>query len=118
MIQAKSPPHFFTLVFLTALSTLSLNMFLPSLASIAADLKVDYATVSLSVAGYLAVTVIIQICAGPLSDRIGRRPVLLAALTLFCFASLGCALAQNIWVFLAFRLLQGGIISGLSLIHI
>ena len=47
---ATSPPGFFTLVFLTGLSILSLNMFLPSLSNIAQEFQVDYTIVSLSVA--------------------------------------------------------------------
>lgn len=115
MQQAKTPPHLTTLVLLTAFSTLSLNMFLPSLAGIAEDLEADYGTVSLAVAGYLAVTAVIQLIVGPLSDRIGRRPVLLGALALFTCASVVCALAQDIWIFLTFRMLQGGVISGYAL---
>ena len=71
MPTIKTPPHISTLIALTAFSTLSLNMFLPSLASIADDLDADYGTVSLAVAGYLAVTAVIQLIAGPLSDRVG-----------------------------------------------
>lgn len=115
MSKAQSPPHLITLILLTAFSTLSLNMFLPSLASIAADLSADYSTVSLAVAGYLAVTAVVQLIVGPLSDRIGRRPVLLVALLVFTGASLVCALAQDVWTFLAFRMLQGGMISGYAL---
>lgn len=115
MTQTKTPPHLATLVLLTAFSTLSLNMFLPSLANIAVDLNADYATVSIAVAGYLAVTAIIQLVVGPLSDRIGRRPVLLVALTSFSIASIACSLAQDVWTFLIFRMLQGGIISGYAL---
>ncbi|WP_254446868.1 Bcr/CflA family efflux MFS transporter, partial [Ruegeria sp. HKCCD8929] len=94
---------------------MSLNMFLPSLANIAIDLETDYSTVSLAVSGYLAITAIIQLIIGPLSDRIGRRPVLLGALLIFLFASLGCTFAQNIEVFLCCRMLQGGIIGGYTL---
>ncbi len=115
MPQANTAPALITLILLTAFSTLSLNMFLPSLANIAADLGASYATVSLAVAGYLAVTGVIQLIVGPLSDRIGRRPVLLAALLVFTTASLGCALATDVWAFLAFRMLQGGVIAGYAL---
>ncbi|MGI9500935.1 MAG: MFS transporter, partial [Geminicoccaceae bacterium] len=87
---ATSPPRFATLVLLTGLSVLTLNMFLPSLPGIAADLDVGYALVSLSISGYLAMTAVLQLIIGPLSDRFGRRPVLLACLTLFTLASLGC----------------------------
>ena len=115
MKPAKDPPRLLTLVLLTGLSTLSLNMFLPSLPSIAGSFGSDYATVSLAVAGYLATTAIVQLVAGPLSDRYGRRPVLLFALCAFAFASAMCALADTIWMFLAFRMLQGAIISGYAL---
>lgn len=100
---------------LTGLSVLSLNMFLPSLANIADELRADYSLVSLSVAGYLGATAAMQLILGPLSDRHGRRPVLLASLAIFVAASLGCMLATDIRTFLLFRALQGVIISGWAL---
>jgi Bcr/CflA subfamily drug resistance transporter len=81
----------------------------------AQDFETDYAVVALSIAGYLGVTGLLMLVMGPLSDRFGRRPVLLAALTLFTLASTVCALATDIRVFLAFRVLQGAIISGSGL---
>ena len=114
---AATPPRFLTLVLLTGLSVLSLNMFLPSLPSIADELRADYAVVSLSIGAYLGATAVIQLIAGPLSDRFGRRPVLLVCLAVFTMASLVCALATNIWVFLAFRILQGAIIAGYAIAY-
>lgn len=113
--SATSPPKMLTLVLLTALSVLSLNMFLPSLSNMARDFQTDYALVNLSIAGYLAITAVLQLIMGPLSDRYGRRPVLLAGLAIFVLASLGCALATDIWIFLGFRVVQGAIISGAAL---
>lgn len=115
MPKPQTPPHLITLILLAAFSPLSLNMFLPSLASIADALKADYATVSFAVSGYLATTSIVLLIVGPLSDRIGRRPVLFGALALFAGASLMCALAESVWTFLAFRMLQGGMISGFAI---
>ena len=115
LTPASTPPRLATLVLLTGLSVLSLNMILPSLSNIAADLETDYALVSLSIAGYLAVTAVLQLIMGPLSDRYGRRPVLLAGLAIFVVASLVCALATDIWVFLVFRVLQGAIVSGYAI---
>ena len=109
---ATSPPRLFTLVILTGLSVLSLNMILPSLSNIANEFQVDYTLVSLSVAGYLGITAVLQLIIGPMSDRFGRRPVLLFGVTIFILASLGCMLAGNIWTFLVFRVMQGAIISG------
>ncbi len=99
-------PSLLTLILLTSISVLSLNMFLPSLSRIATELDADYALVSLSIGAYLGVSAALQIVMGPLSDLYGRRPVLLVGLAIFAIASLGCLLAQNIWVFLGFRLLQ------------
>ena len=113
--SATSPPKLSTLVLLTGLSVLSLNMFLPSLSNIAEEFQADYSLVSVSVAGYLGVTAVLQLIMGPLSDRFGRRPVLLVGLVIFILASLGCMLATNIWSFLGFRMLQGAIISGFVL---
>ena len=112
MTSANSPPKLFTLILLTGLSVLSLNMFLPSLNNIAIALQADYTLVSISISGFMAVTAILQLIIGPLSDRYGRRPILLAALAIFSIASVGCLLATDIWVFLFFRLLQSVITAG------
>ncbi len=112
MRAAQTPPTLITLIFATALSVLSLNMFLPSLAHMSEDFAVDYGLVNLSVAGYLAVSAILQLIMGPLSDRYGRRPVLLICMTIFVCASIGCALAESIWLFLGFRLLQAAVVAG------
>ena len=111
----RNPPRLLTLILLTSLSVLSLNMFLPSLSRIAADFEADYALVSLSIGGYLAVSSVLQIIMGPLSDLYGRRRVMLGAMGLFVVASVGCLLAPNITVFLAFRMLQSGVIGGMVL---
>ena len=112
---AQSPPGMFTLILVTGLSTVSLNMFIPSLPKISESLQADYGLVSLSIAGYLAMTGVLQIVMGPLSDRFGRRPVLLAGLLVFTVASAGCLLATDIWTFLAFRMLQASVICGAAL---
>ncbi len=112
LFAASSPPRLFTLVILTAFSVLTLNLFVPSLASMAADFGVDYGLVALAIAGYLGVTAVLMLLAGPLSDRFGRRPVMLAAIAIYIAASLVCTLSEDIWVFLVFRLLQGAVITG------
>ncbi len=115
MKPTKSPPALITLIFLGAFSTMSLNMFVPSLANIATDLETSYSTVSLAVAGYLAATAVIQIIAGPFSDRMGRRPVLLVSLLIFIIASIVCTIATDIRTFLIFRMLQAAIITGYAI---
>lgn len=112
MRAAQSAPHLVTLIVSTALAVLSLNMFLPSLPRIAADFDSSYSLVNLSLGGYLALSAVLQLIMGPLSDRYGRRPVLLASMLVFALASVGCVLAESIWVFLGFRMLQGAVVAG------
>lgn len=113
--KSSGAPRLVTLVLLTGLSVLSMNMFVPSLPHMAEDFGVDYALVNFAIVGYLAVTAFLQIILGPLSDRYGRRPVLIWGLVIFSFASLGCALAEDIYLFLAFRIAQGAIVSGAAI---
>tara|TARA_R110002096_G_scaffold46032_1_gene122966 strand:+ start:13110 stop:14300 length:1191 start_codon:yes stop_codon:yes gene_type:complete len=115
MTAVKTPPKLITLILITAASMLSLNMFMPSLSNMADDFGVSYGVMNISVSGYLAVTAVLQIIMGPLSDRFGRRPVLLGGGAVFCIATLGSIFATDIWVFLTFRILQGAIISGTAL---
>ncbi|MEM7194345.1 MAG: multidrug effflux MFS transporter [Pseudomonadota bacterium] len=111
MMPHTEKPRLATLVILTGMSMLSLNMFVPSLATMAAEFGTDYPTISIAVAGYLAATAAVQIIVGSLSDRIGRRPVVLGTLVVFTVASVGCAASDNVWIFLFFRLLQSAIAS-------
>ena len=108
---ALHPPRLITLILLCALSVISLNMFLPSLPGMAREFETDYALVTLAISGYAAATAAIQLIAGPLSDRFGRRPVILVSLVLFILASIGCLLATDITTFLICRLFQAAVIS-------
>ena len=77
--------------------------------------EAEYQLVQLSVALYLGMNAVLQLVIGPLSDRYGRRPVVLGSLMLFVAASIGCALSQDIYVFLMFRMIQAVVITGLVL---
>jgi MFS transporter, DHA1 family, multidrug resistance protein len=102
-------PQLATLILLSALAVLPVNMILPSLPNIAATFQADFALVNLSVAGYATVTALTAVIAGAMTDRYGRRPVVLMAVSIFIVASVGCALATNIGVFLLFRTMQASI---------
>ncbi|MBX2853393.1 MAG: multidrug effflux MFS transporter [Rhodobacteraceae bacterium] len=108
---ALHPPRLTTLILLSALSVISLNMFLPSLPNIAREFEADYGLVTLAISGYAAATAAIQLIAGPLSDRFGRRPVILLSLVLYIAASVGCLMATDITTFLVCRLFQAAVIS-------
>ena len=76
---------------------------------------VSYASAALAVSLYLAMNAVFQLFVGPLSDRYGRRPVVMVALAIFCCASLGCIISSSFEVFLVCRLLQAVVVTGLVL---
>ena len=114
-LNRRTPPHIVTLILLAGISALTMNIFLPSLPGMATYFGVSYATMQQSVPLYLALSALMQIILGPISDRIGRRPVLLGALVLFLIATLGTLLAPTAEVFLAFRMAQAVIAAGMVL---
>ncbi len=76
-LDRATPPHIVTLVVLTGISALTMNIFLPSLPGMTAYFQTDYRLMQLSVSLYLAVSAVLQIVIGPISDRYGRRSVML-----------------------------------------
>jgi MFS transporter, DHA1 family, multidrug resistance protein len=94
------------LSFLTALGPLSMDMYLPSLPDIARTLQVPTLQVQLTISSYLFGFAVGQIFYGPVSDRLGRRPVLLAALVVYALATIGCAAARSIDALIGLRFLQ------------
>jgi DHA1 family bicyclomycin/chloramphenicol resistance-like MFS transporter len=114
-LNNTTPPSIFTLICLSATGALAMNIFLPSLPAMAKSFDVAYATATLSVTLFLAMNAVFQLFVGPLSDRYGRRPIVLGALVLFCISSLGCILATSFEVFLICRLLQAVVVAGLVL---
>ncbi|WP_424978475.1 multidrug effflux MFS transporter [Leisingera sp. S232] len=102
----RTPPRIFTLILLAGLSALGMNLHLPSLAGMAEYYVVDYRVMQLSVALYLAGNAVVQIFVGPISDQMGRRPVILGSIALFLLATLGCIYAPTAEVFLLFRVAQ------------
>lgn len=106
MSSPASGPRLLTLTLLSALAILPINFFLPSLTRMAAEFGVDYGVMGLALAAYAGVSAGLQLLLGPLSDRFGRRPVVLGALAVFILATLGCMLAPDAWSFLACRMVQ------------
>lgn len=114
-MDRRTPPHILTLVLLAGLGALNMNILLPSLPAMADYFGTDYAIMQLAISAYLAATALLQIITGPLSDRFGRRPVLIASLVIFLAATLMATLATSIEAFLAARLLQAVIVTGFAL---
>jgi len=100
---------------LSAIGPLTTDMYLPSLPDIARQLDASTAQVQLTISAYLIGFAVGQIFYGPVSDRQGRKPVLIAAIALYCVASLACALSTSIEMLIVARAFQalggsGGIV--------
>lgn len=108
-LDRTTPPHIATLILMAGVGALSLNVFLPSLPSMAEHFGVDYSLMQLSVSLYLATTAVVQIAIGPISDRYGRRPVVITMVSVFILVSVGAIYAPNYTTFLVCRLLQTSI---------
>lgn len=93
-------------VALTSIGPLSTDFYLPALPAIARALHTDSAGVQLTLSVYLLGFGAGQLLVGPLSDRFGRRPVLLWGMLVFLLSSLVCVLADSLVTLVAARLLQ------------
>lgn len=114
-LDRTTPPHIITLVMIAGISALNMTIFLPSLAAMTIYFDTDYATMQYALSGYLAMTAVLQIIVGPISDKIGRRPVVLGSLAIFILASIGTYFATSITMFLFFRMLQAAVATGIAL---
>ncbi|MCK9510577.1 MAG: multidrug effflux MFS transporter [Pigmentiphaga sp.] len=104
------------LVAVAAISPLGINIYLPSMPGMARSLGVDYATIQVTLSVYLTAVALGQLIVGPLSDRFGRRPVLLIGLCMYVLGSLVCGLAENIFWLNIGRVIQAlGGCSGITL---
>ncbi len=105
MSQARRP-SLAILIAVTAVGTFTLNAILPSMPGLQRAFDTNYAVVQLTLTVYLAGLAVAQLVYGPLSDRFGRRPVLLAGLGIFLAGTVLCVLASSIETLIAGRLVQ------------
>jgi DHA1 family bicyclomycin/chloramphenicol resistance-like MFS transporter len=91
---------------LTSMGPLSVDMYLASLPDMGRLLAAPTAQVQLTISFYLFGFAIAQVFYGPLSDRHGRKPVLLTALGIYLLATAGCALATSIEALIVARFIQ------------
>ncbi|EJK4087972.1 Bcr/CflA family multidrug efflux MFS transporter [Escherichia coli] len=91
---------------LSVLGFLATDMYLPAFAAIQADLQTPASAVSASLSLFLAGFAAAQLLWGPLSDRYGRKPVLLIGLTIFALGSLGMLWVENAATLLVLRFVQ------------
>ncbi len=115
-------PPVLALIAISALSPFAINAVVPSIPAIETAFGASYSRVQLIVALFLASVALSQILIGPLSDRFGRRPVLLCGFALFIVASVAAPFASSVDMLIAIRVVQGasgcvGIVLGRAIVR-
>jgi len=97
---------------LSMIGPFAIDTYLPSFPAIEAEFGVSRALLSQSLGAYLMAFAIATLFWGPITDRFGRRNVILSGMFLYLFASVGCAISESYDQFLLFRFIQGAAASG------
>ena len=92
---------------LSAIGPVAVDMYLPALPTIAADLGTNVGAVQLSLVSFFLALAVGQPIYGPLADLFGRRPPLIAGLAIFVAAAVGCTFVKSVDALVALRFLQG-----------
>jgi DHA1 family bicyclomycin/chloramphenicol resistance-like MFS transporter len=109
-------PPLWLLVLITTSGTFGIHVFVPALPQAAAEFGVSTGAMQLTISLYVLGLAVGQLGYGPLSDALGRRPVLLAGLALYSLAGLAAALAPDVRFLIGARMLQAlGGCAGLAL---
>lgn len=99
--------HFAVLGLLAMLAPLATSFYLPGLPELGVDLGVTVPQAQLTVSATLVGLALGQLVLGSVSDRIGRRRLMIAGMAVFSVATLLCAMAPSLWVLILLRLVQG-----------
>ncbi len=116
------PAPLWLLAMITFSGTLAMHVFVPALPRAAHDLGASAGSLQLTISCYILGLAFGQLFYGPVSDRYGRRPVLMAGLVLYTLASIAAALTPGIQALIATRLLQAlggcaGIVLGRAIVR-
>jgi DHA1 family bicyclomycin/chloramphenicol resistance-like MFS transporter len=103
----RSAGYVALLVALGSFGSLTMSIYTPVMPSVGADLGAGSDSVKLTLTTYMLGFAIGQLFYGPLSDRYGRRPVLLVGVSFFIATTLACSLAPSIGSLIGLRVLQG-----------
>jgi MFS transporter, DHA1 family, multidrug resistance protein len=115
-------PPVLALVAISAVSPFAINAVVPSMPAIEHEFETNYGRVQLILSMFLAAIAISQIVIGPLSDRFGRRPVLLIGFAIFIGTCVASPFAPSIEALIAIRVVQGasgcvGIVLGRAIVR-
>ena len=122
LLKVKSDSRLLLLIYIIAILLamnylLSSDMFVPSLPKISNDLGVTASLARMMIPFFIIALAIVQLFSGPISDKYGRRPVIIVGCIVYLIASVLCLLSTSILLLLIGRILQGigcGVLVGLS----
>ena len=95
----KERPHLLTLSLLAGTYILVQVIIVPSLTDLQEQFKTDYKTIQYTISGYLLGVAFVNFIAGPLSDRFGRRPIMLVFFSIFLLPRWGVIFHQILIAF-------------------
>ncbi|MBF6027462.1 MFS transporter [Pseudomonas sp. P115] len=106
VIKRHQPSRFILITCISLISFFPINILLPSFPALSAHFDTPTTDVALSISLFTLVFSISQLVAGPLSDKWGRKEVLIGCIALSILGAIGCALAPDYLTFLLFRSVQ------------
>ncbi len=112
----------FILILVVSLSTFSTDSYVPSMPHMVTNLNTTQPLIQLTLSFYLIGFAISMLTCGSLSDRFGRRPILLGGVFLYFISTLFCVFAANVWVLIIARFFQAlggccGIVIGRTIVR-
>lgn len=119
IVRKMSPVLFVVcIVFIMAVNWMACDMFLPAQPQIVEYFQTDAGTLNLALSVWFVVSAVSVLIGGPLSDKFGRKPMLLLAVLFFTGFGFGCMLAPSVWFLIACRggaAFGGGIITAVTM---
>ena len=114
-------PFIVMILLLSMFGPLSTDMYLSALPVMVDDFNTNEAVMNMSLYMFMLTLSFCILFLGPLSDKYGRRRVLLTAMSVYTVSNAACCFVDNIWVFIALRIVQavgsgGALVSGFALI--
>lgn len=106
----KQNSRIFLLFYIAAISALGpllTDFYLPALPSMINVFSATTTQIQLTITCFLIGLALGQLIMGPLSDKFGRKPILIVSLAMFIVATIGCLCVDTIQAFICFRLIQG-----------
>lgn len=118
MLQPRSRPLLWLLAFINAIGPMSTDMYLPAWPRMIEALNTDISHIQLTLSSYMAGLAVCQLVCGPLSDRFGRKPVILGGMLVYLVATIACAMAVSVEQLIVLRIVQGiGACTGPTLVR-